>query len=237
MSVAKLGPEQHSCKTKQETGGEYGIIGENMWPHSSSSDRKSWKCNKCRRCWGANGPVVHHRWAHCLVSAQSLDPRRLVFPFFSLGEIRDVLLKPSTSTSLYAEERNSHNHRIQKQAKKLRFTLLNYAKLGKNVYEVCGADNEFQAASFGWTDRHQSFIWEEPDRLSRLCSIFGLEWGTLLVHLHHKVTFYHFSLRFGLNICLSTHCVMQFQFFPIPFLMQRLTIKALINMSARIGRL
>lgn len=86
MSVAKLGPEQHSCKTIQETGEEYGVIGENMWPHSSSSDWKSSKCKKCRRCWGANGAVVHHRWAHCLVSAQSLDPRRLLyFPSFHLG--------------------------------------------------------------------------------------------------------------------------------------------------------
>lgn len=88
MSVAKLGPEQHSFKTKQETGGEYGIIGENMWTHSMSSDWKSRKCNrrlKRRRCWGANGPVVHHRWAHCLVSAQSLDPRLLYFPSFHLG--------------------------------------------------------------------------------------------------------------------------------------------------------
>lgn len=53
MSVAKLGPEQDSFKTKQETGEEYGIIGENMWTHSMSSDRKSRKCNrrhKRRRC-------------------------------------------------------------------------------------------------------------------------------------------------------------------------------------------
>lgn len=155
-------------------GEDYSIFGVNMWNRSTSSDWKIRKCNRRhKRCqgWGANGPVVHHRCVRCLGSARSHDPGWLsYFPHFHLGRLvmfswnhlHPQRFRPQREIPTITEFRTK-----QKSWDLSTYSCLSLHSLSMKSVERRATSSRLHLLD-GWRDRHQSFIWEEPDRLSRL---------------------------------------------------------------------